>query len=361
MKFYASVFGGRPSRGAPGASRIARFLRDILACRLGKSNYADWWLNVAFITARELQNEAFELYVQMNIHDDLRAALLYFDVFDYPLTENELFTFMPARLEFDEFRAGLKEASLPASDGLFYLRPHRDLAGIRRARERKAKRMLAAASLVTLIVRRFPFVRGVFLSGSLSKGVNDGGADIDLFIVSAENRLWICRSILTSFKKVFLLNSKKFLCPNYFVTEGHLEIPEKNIFTATELVTLRPLYNPDIFSKLISANSWLYAFFPNFAVPQEEHGLRRSLIQRALEVPMSDGYTAKMDRRLMGFYRSLWKRRYPGYTDMERDFLFRSTPFSSKVHPNDYQSKILNVYERRLREEGLTRLTRLNG
>lgn len=51
--------------------------------------------------------------------------------------------------------------------------------------------MLAASAVVGKLIRYCPFVRGAFLSGSLSKGVDNGDADIDLFIVSAEKRLWI--------------------------------------------------------------------------------------------------------------------------------------------------------------------------
>lgn len=298
----------------------------------------------------------------MDFRQNLRATLLYFDLFDYPLTEEELFRFMPEKMSFPEFMALLRGSGLRPSNGYFHLRENGDLAAIRLDREKRAGWMLAASAVVGRLIRLCPFVRGVFLSGSLSKGVNDGSADIDLFIVSSEHRLWICRSILTLFKKSFLLNSKKFLCPNYFVTEKHLEIPERNVFTATELITLRVLYNTPMLKKLIEANrSWILAFYPNFEMKYGKRSGHRSLVQRALELPMNDGYTEKLDYKLMEFYRKSWKHRYPEYTDEQRDFLFRTTPYASKVHPNDYQTRILREYERRLSADGIMRLTRLNG
>ncbi len=298
----------------------------------------------------------------MDFRQNLRATLLYFDLFDYPLTEEELFQFMPEKTSLSEFRPLARRSGFRSSNGYIQIRERADLTPIRQERQRRAERMLLASKFVGELVKICPFVRGVFLSGSLSKGVNDGGADVDLFIVSSEHRLWISRSILTLFKKSFLLNSKKFLCPNYFVTERHLEIPDRNIFTATELITLRPLYNTEMLSTLLEANRrWIENFYPNFMLEYGKSPAHRSLLQRVLELPMNDGYTERLDARLMEFYRKSWKHRYPGFTDEERDFLFRTTPYASKVHPNDYQSKILLEYERRLSIEGLTRLTRLNG
>ncbi len=298
----------------------------------------------------------------MDFRENLRATLLYFDLFDYPLTEKELFQFLPEKMPFPEFTQMLSRSGCLSSEGYFYLRGTGELVSTRRARERKAARMLTASDLVGKLVGLCPFVRGVFLSGSLSKGVNDGKADIDLFIVSSEHRLWISRSVLTAFKKSILLNKKKFLCPNYFVTENHLEIPERNIFTATELITLKPLYNQFMLRKLIEANrTWVSHFYPNYDWNSGGGPGYHPLVQRFLEFPMNDGYTEKLDEKLMNFYRRSWKNRYPGYSDEERDFLFRTTPYASKVHPNDYQTKILGEYERRLSAEGLTRATRYNG
>ncbi len=297
----------------------------------------------------------------MDFSSHVRATLLYFDLFEYPLTAAELFRFMPVRLDLDDFMQRLNEAKIKSSNGFYQLDSHIDLSLIRQRREKKAKAMLASAKIVGAIIRHFPFVRGAFLSGSLSKGVNEGDADIDLFLVTAEQRLWVCRSMLTMFKKLFLLNTKKFLCPNYFVTETHLEIPEKNIFTATEVVTLKPLFNEAMLSKFIQANHWISEFYPNFKHDLSRPSVHPSIIQKAFELPMSDGYTEGLDRKLMAYYRLVWKKRYPGFTDSEREFLFRTTPYSSKVHPKDYQTKVLSAYEERLERENLRRLTRLDG
>lgn len=291
----------------------------------------------------------------------IRSTLLYFDMFEYPLDETELFRFMPSRLKLEDFKQRLHEAGFPSSNGFYQLDSQGDLSLVRIKRQKKARAMIEAAMVVGAFIRFFPFVRAAFLSGSLSKGVNDGTADVDLFLVSADERIWICRSVLTAFKRTLLFNSKKFLCPNYIVAETHLEIPDKNIFTATELATLKPLYNREMLRKLISENKWVYDFYPNLEGRAITTPPRRSIIQKAIELPMSDGYAGAIDKKLAGYYGRMWKRRYPGLRTDQYELLFRSTPIASKVHPRDYQTKVLHLYEARLALENLSRLTRIDG
>jgi hypothetical protein len=107
-------------------------------------------------------------------------------------------------------------------------------------------------------------VRGVAISGSLSKNFADENSDIDLFIITAKNRLWIARSFLRMFLKLaFRVEKQRLFCMNYFIDEEALEIEEKNIYTATEIVTLMPLQGSIAFRDFFIANSWTKKTFPN--------------------------------------------------------------------------------------------------
>ena len=92
----------------------------------------------------------------------------------------------------------------------------------------------------------------------------DEKSDLDFFIITAPKRLWIARTLLVMYKRFFLFNSHKYFCVNYFVDEDHLEIEEKNLFTATELATVIPLYGQVHYTNLLKANPWLKRFFPNY-------------------------------------------------------------------------------------------------
>ncbi|MEZ5195381.1 MAG: hypothetical protein R2764_02960 [Bacteroidales bacterium] len=96
--------------------------------------------------------------------------------------------------------------------------------------------MLKAKRFSTFI-SNFPYVRGISLSGSLSKGYIGDDPDIDYFIITKENRLWLSCTMLIAFKKIFLFNSCKYFCVNYFIDTNNLEIEEK---TFLRLLSCQP-------------------------------------------------------------------------------------------------------------------------
>jgi len=64
-----------------------------------------------------------------------------------------------------------------------------------------AAKLLKKADKAANFIAAFPFVKGVAISGSLSKKFADEDADIDFFIITAANRLWLARTFLHLFLK----------------------------------------------------------------------------------------------------------------------------------------------------------------
>src|SRR5207253_11478070 len=124
-------------------------------------------------------------------------------------------------------------------------------------KEKHSKKMWRMAAMMTHIIKRFPFVRAVMITGSLSKNSSDKRSDLDFMIITEPKRLWIARTILMLFKKIFLFNSYKYFCLNYYITSDNLEIEEKNIFTATEIAYVKATYNTRLMEDFIKANMWI--------------------------------------------------------------------------------------------------------
>ena len=184
-------------------------------------------------------------------------TLAYYDIFNYPLTAEEIY-----------YNLGTNHVSLHrmlqmrlknyARDGLiykknnFYLLTNNDNYISRRIDgNRLAEKKMNSAYRMTNFISKFPYVRAILLSGSISKGYMEKDSDVDYFIITHPNRLWATRLLLMLFKKIFLLNSRKIFCINYFVDTESLEIEEKNIFTATELATLIPTYGTELYDALL--------------------------------------------------------------------------------------------------------------
>jgi hypothetical protein len=214
----------------------------------------------------------------------------------------------------------------------------------------QAERSLPLARKKAKLISKFPFVRAVMASGSLSKNYMDERSDLDFFVVTAPGRLWIARTLLVIYKRIFLFNSHKYFCANYFIDELHLEIEEKNQFTATELTTLIPLFNRDLYIKLLEANTWVKQFFPNTNRRETDltGDVTPSHLKRFLEKILSISW---LEIYFMNISQNRWKKKYEKkYADADFQVAFKTKLHVSKNHPNQYQTKIMDLYLQKLKE-----------
>ncbi len=174
-------------------------------------------------------------------------SISYFDIFNHPLHKEELANLcLKSSNEKITFESTLDElvSSGKCYEADEYYSLSKDISKLIEARiskEDKAGAYFQKLPFYTKLITSFPFVKGLAISGSLSKNVMHKDGDIDYFVITTSNRLWICRTLLVLFKKICLFNSKKYFCVNYFIDENNLEIIDKNIFTATEISFLAPI------------------------------------------------------------------------------------------------------------------------
>ncbi|MCB9169832.1 MAG: hypothetical protein H6594_05695 [Flavobacteriales bacterium] len=184
-------------------------------------------------------------------------TLVYFDLFHHPLRPEEVVRFADSSMSDDRILGDLVEQQLVRSiDGYLLMNNNTGMLDQRRTDEVRAQARMGKARRMSRLIGAFPFVRGVLLSGSMSKGRLASDGDIDYFVITRPGRLWIARTLLVLFKKVFLLNSRRYFCVNYFVDEDHLTIEDRNRFTATELVTLIPTNGKAACAAFFAANDW---------------------------------------------------------------------------------------------------------
>lgn len=279
------------------------------------------------------------------------AVLAYFDVFDYALTYSELKLYTKG-MEEEELKVEierLKSNSLIVeTDNFFGLILPKDrgeeiVEGKKRAEQFRKKALRRAQ-----FIGKFPFVRGVCISGSFSKGFMPKDGDVDFFIVTKHNRLWLARTFLILYKKIALFNSRKFFCVNYFIGEKELKIDQENVFTATELFTLIPVVNKEVYNQLIEVNGW-YKNYYNEKISEKTNSerFRRSLIQLALEPILNTKMGDVLDRRMMKITLSRWMKKFPHLPSIDFEIAFKSTRNVSKHHPSNFQKRVLQSYEER--------------
>lgn len=288
------------------------------------------------------------------------STLTYFDLFNYPLTKSEireLIHFEGSTTDLiDEAISVLISGNKCFQFGEFYTLSN-DPTIVKRRNNGNllAEKRWPIAAKNASFINYFPFVKGVWVSGSLSKNYMDLKSDIDFFIVTSKNRLWICRTLLVIYKKIFLLNSHKNFCLNYFIDEENLKIQEQNLFTATELVTLKPLINSTLYYKFIESNSWTKNYLPNSRVSAMWRCRDKSpRLKRIFEKLISIFPLDKLDTFFMKQTVAYWKKKFDRLPPAFINSTVVSDKQQSRHHPQGYKSKVLKLYEERMATTTIT-------
>lgn len=307
---------------------------------------------------RQLAPEAVSTQTAVSAVSQLAASVLrtlaYFAVFRHPLTAQEVFeccdqpATSPAQVQAE--LTALTRQGYVRQEGGYYALDNESRAEPRRRAEARCEQMMQQAYRYSRLISRFPFVRGVLISGSLSKGVAEAGADVDYFIVAAPGRLWVCRTLLTLFKKTVLLNSHRYFCLNYFVSLDHLSIPDRNLYTATEISFLIPTYDYATYAALREANPWVRDYLPN-KPPRPAGPVAapvNSRLKRWVEAMLAGSFGEWLETSCLRLTRAYRRRRFGYLTEQEYGHAMRATRGVAKHHPHSFQGRVLRAYEERL-------------
>jgi len=286
-------------------------------------------------------------------------VLAYFDVFNYPLTKEEIHFFIEEEIDSAFINAGIRQLVTDKyvySLGEFYSLQDNPLLSERRIKgNRNAEQILNTAYKISRILYQFPYVRGIGISGSLSKNFADKNADIDFFIITASNRLWIARTLLHFLKKVsYIFGRQHWFCMNYFIDEDLLEIEEKNIYTATELITLIPVCGDYCFQQFFLANNWASDYYLNYHFKNERFLKKseQSFIKRIIEKLFNNQVGNGLDNLLMKLTTRRWQKKEAAQLlNIKGNRMgLRTGKHFSKPNPVFFQQKVLKRYADKLHE-----------
>lgn len=301
-----------------------------------------------------MESSALNLELSL-LQKHVLRTLLYYDIFNYPLTGEEVFKFLGCNtIRQREVKHALDalhtQLIINEKNGFFYLGSDESRIARRIRGNAKAGNIMPLAYRISAFIGAFPFVKGVGISGSLSKHYMDEASDIDFFIITKPGRLWLTRTLLILFKKVCLLNSRKYFCINYLITTDNLEIPDRNVFTATELVTMIPVYGGDVFKSFYSANTWVHEYLPNYRF--SDLGSVRKSRSRGLkwvfEKVFSHNSGTWLDKKCMALTTRVWRKKFSHMSRPEFDQALRSREDVSKHHPQNFQRSVLQKLEERI-------------
>ncbi len=218
----------------------------------------------------------------MSIEERILSTLTYSDIFDFPLTLNEIHKFLITNRKISKktIKSVLGSSKEIRKKGIFYFLQERErIVGLRINREKESNNKITKNIGLIKILGYIPTIRLIAISGSVSVGNAKKNDDLDLFVICRKNTIWFSRFLILSI--LFLFNKKrKFrgkkirdkICVNMFLDEGSILIEEHNLFIAKEISQILPVINKEkIYERFISKNQWIIEYMANYNMPEISH------------------------------------------------------------------------------------------
>jgi len=207
-------------------------------------------------------------------------TLAYADIFDYPLTADELYKLLITSkpLNFPIFKKNLQEIArhdkLIKTDGkYFFFKGRKKIIMLRQKRNFWSQKKIKIAKKVCRWLKLIPWIKMVGITGSLAMKNADKDDDIDFLIITTKNRLWLTRFLVVLLVELIGrrrrpkdINVTDKICLNMFLNESHLSLPEneRDLFSAHEIVQFKPLWEKNnCYQKFLRANLWVKNYLGN--------------------------------------------------------------------------------------------------
>jgi len=293
---------------------------------------------------------------QRNDEASILKLLAYFDIFHYPLTKSEIRQSLTSSItgeELDQILRGLLARQVIFLHLGFYSIHNTPMLAHRRTEgNTRAEKMIPKALSIGRFLGHFPFVRAIAISGSLSKNFADEKADIDFFIITKANRLWIARTIMHLFKKLtFITGHQHYFCMNYYIDEEGMRIESQNVFTAIEIATLLPVSGKKELDNFFVINNWCQQFFRTHDNQNLQIGTAgQSRIKRLVESVFDNRIGNNLDNWLLKITTRRWQQKSnSGKINKKGHTMSLVTgKHFSRSNPGAFQEKVLAMYEQKL-------------
>lgn len=269
-------------------------------------------------------------------------TLCYSDIFDYPLTKEEILRFLIGKnISRAEFEKEFESTPLGCNRNFYYLLGRGEIAEKRIRREKESRRKLEFAKRIIQKLSFIPTVLFIGVSGGLALGSSEKDEDIDIFVITRTNSIWITRLLLVlmlillgQYRGRGKKESQK-VCLNMLIDEEALKFKQQDLYTAHEIVQLKPVFDRNnTYEKFVNANKWVKEFLPNSMVIKK---LSNKIIKERKHNYIITNLLNYFAKALQLWY----MKKHRTKEIVENHFL--------AFHPFDYREYALKEYNKRLR------------
>lgn len=250
------------------------------------------------------------------IQKAILETLAYFDVFQMPLTSEEVHALLwKEKATLSEVQQGiaalLEMKKIEEREGFYVLSGRSYIVDRRQMAIPLIDTKLKIATKAARRIRWIPFFDALFVCNTVASASATDDSDIDVFIVLRKGRLWISRLLITLTLSLFRMRRHKAhvankICLSFYVTDAHLNlsdvtIDEPDIYMMYWIAQLIPIYDPkQIREKMLKENKWVNPYLPQ--------GLRSYRMHPEFRV--EDGVISKRVRKI---FETMWRS---GYGDL---------------------------------------------
>lgn len=285
-------------------------------------------------------------------------TLLYSDIFNYPLSEEEVWKFLISNKNINKtiFDSKIKKINSVVfrKDGFLHIEKKASTISERtdKFKESQKKYSLAYKTIRKLFI--IPSVIFVGISGNLSMMNAGRYDDIDLFVITKKDTVWITRLLLIFCLKILGKHRKRTdkkvadkFCLNMIVDEDKLSLSKnlRSLYTAHEIVQLKPvMQRGNIYERFINCNKWIQSYMPNVVEQisnQKIETSRKIPLENLIKIILSFSF---FEKAVKNFQMLLIKRNLTKEI-IEDKFI--------ALHPKDYKNIILAQYTEKISKYGV--------
>lgn len=288
------------------------------------------------------------------------TTILYSDIFDFPVTKQELWQYLISKkqiqqTDFEEALGRLLTARvLIHKSGLYCLSGKEKQIAKRKKLLSEVEKKFFLAKRAAYYLSFIPTVRFIGVSGGLAMANVTKEDDVDFFLITQKNTLFVTRVIVLLLlewrglrRKRIAKNTSDTICVNFFLDEKQLLFNrgKHDIYIAREIVQVKPLFERgETFQQFLQQNAWVVQFLPNVSLSRKNEGYQWKRDYRSIRF-LSVILTGKFFEALFRFLQIYYMKRHKTTETVTNTVL--------AFHPKDYRTVVLQKLRTKRKEFGL--------
>lgn len=274
-------------------------------------------------------------------------TLLYFDIFDYPLTKEEIwqFTKFNKKNKSDFFKL-LGKHKISSYKEFYFLKGKRELVNLRQRREKISNLKIKKLQNIICKLILVPSVSFIGISGALSMKNCDVTDDMDIFVIAKQNLVWFTRLMLVillifmkSYRNKSDKNVRDKVCLNFIIGDNTLAFSKnkQNMYIAHEIAQLVPVFDKNnTYKDFINSNKWIFQFLPNSLERINSYIIRLTKKENLIERLIIEILLFIKIEKIIKYFQIIYMSKDVTKEEIKDNFL--------AFHPFDYKEKVLSSY-----------------